>query len=339
MIFIEQLKSKKMWVNWKGERRDGKLTKIPKSPKNGKSAMSNNPQTWGTFKQAVKACDTFNLDGLGFVFSDGICGIDIDGDNDHTEENSLAAEILELFKGTYEEKSPSGKGYHIIFRCDLNRVPTEGKRLKSNYYCKNPKNGLEIYFSGLTNRFFTFTGECISQTEDITDQTENVLIFLNKYMRRETTNKFESVFERARHAKDSKKFIALFDRGDISAYGNDDSAADMALCTLLAFYLQGDKEDIDTAFRQSALYRDKWERQDYREITIEKAINLCGGVFYRSAGRPRKQDSETDEKPFLTPENLAEYLENENISIRLNCITRRQEIQGVEGESLEHGKL
>lgn len=53
------------------------------------------------------------------------------------------------------------------------------------------------------------------------------------------------------------------------------SEADQALCNYLAFWLNKNPNNIDKAFRESGLYREKWERQDYRVTTIEKAIHLC----------------------------------------------------------------
>jgi site-specific DNA recombinase len=38
---------------------------------------------------------------------------------------------------------------------------------------------------------------------------------------------------------------------------------------LIAFRTGPDPEAIDSIFRSSALYRDKWERDDYRQSTIE----------------------------------------------------------------------
>ena len=37
---------------------------------------------------------------------------------------------------------------------------------------------------------------------------------------------------------------------------------------------------IDRLYRSSAIMREKWEREDYRKSTIQKAIALCGGEFY-----------------------------------------------------------
>jgi len=47
-------------------------------------------------------------------------------------------------------------------------------------------------------------------------------------------------------------------------HSGDDSAADLALCSMLAFWTNNDELRIDSLFRQSGLYREKWERQDYR---------------------------------------------------------------------------
>ncbi len=60
-------------------------------------------------------------------------------------------------------------------------------------------------------------------------------------------------------------------RGDLSDYDGDQSRADLALCGEFA-RLGLTAATIDTALRTSALYRDKWERDDYRDNTIAKAL-------------------------------------------------------------------
>ena len=40
---------------------------------------------------------------------------------------------------------------------------------------------------------------------------------------------------------------------------------------------------LDRLFRESALYRPKWDRDDYRANTINFAIESCNGIFHRSA--------------------------------------------------------
>ncbi|MEZ4870419.1 MAG: phage/plasmid primase, P4 family [Caldilineaceae bacterium] len=87
-----------------------------------------------------------------------------------------------------------------------------------------------------------------------------------------------------------KPGVAALWAGDIAAYADDHSSADQALCNHLAFWAGCDPDRMDRLFRQSGLYREKWERADYRERTISKAIAGCNGVYdpesYRSNGAP-----------------------------------------------------
>ena len=68
----ERLKKEKNWVCWSGD------DKIPKCPHTGRNAQSNNPKTWGTFEQAINACDKYGFDGLGFMFAPPYFGVDLD---------------------------------------------------------------------------------------------------------------------------------------------------------------------------------------------------------------------------------------------------------------------
>ena len=59
-------------------------------------------------------------------------------------------------------------------------------------------------------------------------------------------------------------------RGDLVAYGGDHSRADLALCgELMRRGLSADLTDF--GMRASGLYREKWERDDYRANTLQKA--------------------------------------------------------------------
>lgn len=91
----------------------------------------------------------------------------------------------------------------------------------------------------------------------------------------------DDLIEKARRAKNGAKFSALFDRGDIGDYQGDDSAADMALAMILAYWTGRDAAQIERLFSRSALgQRDKWrERADYRGWTIDKAVELCRTVY------------------------------------------------------------
>jgi hypothetical protein len=74
----------------------------------------------------------------------------------------------------------------------------------------------------------------------------------------------------------------LFDGGFEQYSGGGESGrhlADLILCNHLAFYTQRDPNRIDRMFRQSGLYREKWDRDDYRNKTISMAIHGCKKVF------------------------------------------------------------
>jgi hypothetical protein len=138
-----------------------------------------------------------------------------------------------------------------------------------------------------------------------------------------------AILEIARKAKNGNKFVNLYDKGDISAYNYDENAADLALCNILAFYCGGNFNEIDTLFRQSALYRDKWEDKSYRTNTINKAINLCGGNFYTPRGRPKSIIKKSDE---LTIDSVANYLKSIGVTIKYNVINRKIDIHGLDGK-------
>ena len=79
------------------------------------------------------------------------------------------------------------------------------------------------------------------------------------------------VIQKALAASNGVRFSRLWN-GDTSGYGSH-SEADLALCGMLAFWTGGDATRIDTLFRQSGLYRKKWDRNDYRNRTIREALS------------------------------------------------------------------
>jgi len=71
--------------------------------------------------------------------------------------------------------------------------------------------------------------------------------------------------------------------GDMSAYNDDHSVADSALCSKLAFWFGKDPERMDRVFRRSSLFRPKWLRDDYRDRTIEMSIRTCAKTYTAAA--------------------------------------------------------
>ncbi len=289
-----ELKEQKIWLCWNFREKGGKKTKVPIAASGEKTGTDKaHSSTWVTFDEAQRAAREKNYSGVGFVIPEGYFFLDID----HRDmDNPYIKTMLERF-GSYAEKSVSGEGLHIYGKCDFTKVPTEEKngklKLHRRYYQKNPNNGTELYMGGLTNRFAVFT-ENIVQDKPLKDCTNAVLVTLEKNMKRaqnrkktpelkalDVTAEGFDIICKLRKQKNGEKFCKLFDEGDFSDYGSQ-SEADLALCSMIAFRVGDDPDAIDQIFRQSALYREKWEREDYREETLAKGIEACNGVYHRT---------------------------------------------------------
>lgn len=295
---MRELKEQKIWFCFNKELKNGKLTKVPCSASGHATGTDQaHSHTWVTFDEAMAAAASKRYSGVGFVIPEGYFFIDID----HRTITDVFVQMLLTRFDSYAEYSVSGEGIHIYGKCDIAKLPTyldaKGKiRLDKQFYMKNASNDLELYIGGLTNRFAVFT-ENIIEDKPLRDCTAAVLTTLDKNMRKKAKTNYSpkrdgdrepfDIIANLRKQKNGDKFSKLFDAGDksdyVSAQGEiDDSRADAALCALIAFRTGNDPELIDTLFRQSALYREKWERDDYRAGTIAAGVEACQGQFHFS---------------------------------------------------------
>ena len=291
---MQELKEQAIWFLYRLiPKSNGSLDKVPFSAKGGVTGTSDKYSgTWVTFAEAELERAKHGKDvGLGFKLPAGHFFLDIDS----KDLNSLyVKQRLDRF-ASYAERSVSGKGIHIYGKYDLSQIPhykdKNGKlKLDRAYYMKHPHDGIELYFGELTNRFAAYTGDVVYDAP-LKDCTEAVLLTLDKDMRRKpktrqsiSNQEDAEVFDivaTLRKQKNAKKFITLYDKGDITGY-NSQSEAEAALCSLIAFRTGDDPALIDKVFRQSALMRDKWNRDDYREATIQFAIDSQNGEFHAS---------------------------------------------------------
>lgn len=311
------LKENACWCAWKYEERtksngETYLTKVPKNPHTSNNASSTNPATFADYETARACMTASNFDGVGVGVFDGLCGVDIDHCiNENGELSAMASEIIEAMD-TYTEISPSGTGLRMFFL-----APGYSYDDKV-YYINNPntnKDGerLEIYVAGMTNKFMTVTGNVI-KSRGVEERADRLQPILDKFMKRNAgkadkpkntapamPNSLDDreLLERAFNAYNGDKARRLYD-GDTSDYGDNHSAADLALCNVLAFWTGRDAMRMDSLFRQSALYRDKWDSRrgdsTYGAITIQKAIDSCDEVYTpgKSAGESNTGATETD---------------------------------------------
>jgi putative DNA primase/helicase len=114
------------------------------------------------------------------------------------------------------------------------------------------------------DRYFTITGQRVPGTPETIEDRAAALQALYDRM-------FANPDSPRKTMDSSTRFERLW-AGDTSDYGGDESRADLALCCVLARQTGNDPARIDALFRQSGLYRDKWERPDYRDRTIALAL-------------------------------------------------------------------
>ena len=267
-----ELRDRPQWVVWQYEQRDDEPTKCPYQV-NGKRASSTDPATWTTF-ETVRALSPLISDGLGYVLADDdpYTGVDLDdclnGERLHPDAAAIVA-VLD----SYTEVSPSGRGVKVIVRASLDGYPRH----------RQPRMSWGDEFAVWDRaRFFCMTGELLHGTpagiEPRQAELEQVLEFVFGKATPTPPPRpaqpigldDQALLELATGSRNGPAFERLW-RGDTTGYASH-SEADLALCGLLAFWAGGDPATIDRLFRSSGLYRDKWERDDYREKTIAKAL-------------------------------------------------------------------
>jgi hypothetical protein len=274
-----ELRELDRWLLWRYERRGAeKPKKVPYSL-DGRKADYTDPATWSPFRHVIRAATNSTFyDGIGFVLGDGYAGIDLDHCRDH-ETGVIAGWALGIAReiDSYTEITPSGTGLHVICR---GKLPLGRRR----------KGDIEMYSE---DRYFTFTAQHLHGTPTTIERRTGALAELHAKTfnsndagvagdhRAETTTStgtapfaaaVESIVERLRK-KCGTPFERLW-RGNTRLHQSP-SEADLALCSFIAQVTQ-DYATIDAVFRSSGLYREKWDRPDYRERTIRKALENRG---------------------------------------------------------------
>lgn len=320
------------WVCWRGDPVVNKTTgevKTSKRPMYGVKdpagnwalhfAKSNNPETWGTYDQAQEWMKVLKAEhkGIGFVLTlDGPGCIDLDNCLDSsnrkfkdTEVGKAASRVMEVLtresSGTYAEVSPSGEGLHIWGRFAL--PPEKEKGLKK----KNQQIEIEMYRAG---RFITVTGETytntlVSMIQPAVDEIIKEFHLMDEGTKQPPISRTAAgmaptmgdtaLIEVIRKSKQREKFHFLYDLGEMGAYGNDQSAADQALVTMMAFYTK-DPEQLKRLFLASALgqniSRKKHHEGDYLNRTIGKALAKVTDRYNPKAYAAMKKVEEQGQK-------------------------------------------
>lgn len=327
-----ELKLRRQWVAaciTPDPDRPGKSNKRPIDPRTGGPASTTNRDTWGAFDEAVAAAERLpaGTGAVGFVFTadDPYCGVDFDA---CYEDGRLSPEILGWVRqlDSYTEKSISGQGLHVICKGVL---PPGGRR----------KGGIEMYDR---SRFFVMTGKALPGLLWVNERTAALaklhgVVFgevqgapqalaapaaagavapsavlaeepalaaatprPGPVSARPLSLPDDELLRRARSAAHGDGFDRLW-RGDASAYPSH-SEADLALACHLAFWTGGDLARMDALFRQSGLYRPKWDQKHYGNGTTYGAATLDRALhyttrFYAPGARPEVAAVEPPPEP------------------------------------------
>lgn len=321
----DELATRPNWMYWRWEQKpDGKWTKPPYSPITHKKADVTHPANHGTLELAVAAQQDKGAAGIGFsLLADAnLTFIDLDHcrDTQTGQIDRWAVDIVRRFPEAYVEISPSETGLHIIVKGSL---PTpRGRKRSVSVAGAHPQAAIEMYCGG---RYATITGNVIDDGHREPGNAQDIVTALYNEISHKPAERVDTppitvvpnqsidVQERldvARRSVNGSDFVALYDRGDASAYGGDQSAADLALCNKLKFYLNNDPALIDQAFRGSALMRSKWNkvhRHDgatYGQMTIETALSTAGDVYTprldNVVNLPNVQRYNTETDSFIT---------------------------------------
>lgn len=248
----------------------GRLEKFIIDCHTGKFAKSDDPNTWVDFETACEYAKKNG--GVSLVYAldgkDDIACIDLDHCIDEKGEYSpLAKEVIALSNGTYCEKSISETGFHLFGK-------TKGMDLRS--FSKD--GDLEFYQN---SHFIAMTGNIIDDYKLESFDTPEMRSLLERKCDKRTIHKGirqgieglstlndKEVVEKAIASKHGDTFKALYEGQDLR---NNHSNSDMSLMNRLAFWCNGDKEQMLRIFATSGLYREN-KSPEYYEYSAMKAI-------------------------------------------------------------------
>ena len=285
-----ELRGLPQWVVWRFEAVNDRATKVPyQSATPARRASSTDPATWSTYAAAVDAAAADDVAGIGFVFTkdDPYSGIDFDGCVEREDINPHVATLMRDLD-SYTEFSPSGTGLHVIIKAAVNGGPC---RTSKTPWADDFENYDQGRFFCVTGRHVEGTPRAINDRQRQLDAVRAKIFNVPKRSQPSPTvipagGDDREMLALARDAKNGAKFSELYDQAEHS-YGSD-SEADLALCSLLAFWCKSDAGRVDRLFRGSARMREKWDSMrgasTYGAQTVEKAIDSTTDFYTAGSG-------------------------------------------------------
>ena len=268
----DEMKARKNWVavkTWKSAEKD-KLSKRPIDCNTGNYAESDNPETWTTFDKALEYVREHGGTTIAYALDgkDNVSCVDIDRCFDENGELSeTAKEALKRSGATYAEHSVSGNGLHIFGKTDGMDLRTFSKGGDLEFYQKE--------------QFIAMTGDGAKTKDLVNFDTCGMKPYLESKCEKRiewkgvckgenglSSMSDKDVVEKASEAKSGEKFKRLYAGEDLQ---NNHSNSDMSLMNILAYWCNGDKEQMLRIFATSGLFRPN-KSADYYEHTAIKAL-------------------------------------------------------------------
>ncbi|HEX6501646.1 MAG TPA: AAA family ATPase [Terriglobales bacterium] len=308
--FPPELKDISSWCLWKllvDEK--GRPTKVPFQCDNRFKASCDNPSTWSSFDEACRAleCAPSRKAGLGFQLGLEQCGfifVDLDScRNPQTGELAAWAEKYLERHPTFVEVTPSGTGLRAIYRGDMilpNGLGTQKWYLQDMPGLTSDKRAqIEVFlhhkYVAVTGDLFdprlrtieAFVGDLPAELDQLAKEYPPAVVAVQE----ENSGRIT----RTRYAPgltgDEK--LERLRAGDWHSLGYQSaSEAELAFSTLVAIHhlraggTEGELSAIiESEVRGSALYRKKWDRKTYRDLTIPRAIKSAVATVNQQSGK------------------------------------------------------
>lgn len=230
------------------------------------------------FAEALELLAAGRVDGVGIALSEAdpepLAAVDLDGVVTDGQVTGAARAVVEQL-ATYTEISCSRRGLHLVA---AGLLPAGRRR----------GNGVEL----ITNGFLALTGTRLAGTPPTVMPRSTELAALHarlaapaRRVPRDRTRPCplplddQAVMHALRAGRVAAQFSALFDHGDLGAYGGDHSRADLALLRLLSGHTR-DPAQLQRLWAASALHRpQRWGRRaardgrSYAETTLDLILN------------------------------------------------------------------
>ena len=335
------------WVLWEAVRTEKGFTKVPKTV-SGLNASTNKPNTWAALNDVRTAYDSNRFSGIGFVITDDDDFTCIDFDDIENADDDIKALVDQVKATTYCELSPSGTGLHAWF---IGSVPEAVKRR------------IEIYPN---RRYMTMTGHSIG-ADKVSDKQELLTSIYERFKPLHDVAKldtglpddFDEEFSREVHdlekfevlrvierSENYEKFKRLYFEGNLT---DDDSRDTQKLMCLLAFYTQKDPALMDAIFRDSALYRNKYDEprgdSTWGIEEIKTALDFTENVYnpnYQADKHAWREELSRNEKTgavkptFKNTDLILQHDENLQGLIRRNLFDDNLEVSRIPFWRHEH---